>query len=338
MGGVCRQSRAAHEGADTVLTAPSVLASPRQARIAVIILTGNEAVHVERAIRSVSSFAAQTLVVDSFSTDDTIAIARGAGALAVAHPFVTQALQFQWALDNLPLDAEWVMRLDADEVPTDELVEEIRRRLSALPSDVAGVNLRRRHVFLGRWIRHGGRYPVTLLRIWRKGAARVERRWMDEHMVLLRGRAITFDHDFSDHNLSDLSAFTAKHNGYATREAIDILTRRYGLAPVEAALSRNSASRQAAAKRRIKQRIYNRLPFWLGPFGYFLYRYFVRMGFLDGPEGLVYHVLQGFWYRFLVGAKVLEFDRELRPLHDHQARLATLARLAGYKASDFDGG
>ncbi len=252
------------------------------------------------------------------------------------HAFVTQAQQFQWALDNLPIDAEWVMRLDADETLTPELAEEIGRRLPELPPDVTGVNLKRRHIFLGRWIKHGGRYPLTLLRIWRKGAARVEQRWMDEHMVLLHGRAVTFDHDFSDHNLNDLTFFIDKHNKYATREAIDVLMRRYGLGGAGEALTCEGAPRQAAAKRWVKERVYNHLPFWLGPTGYFLIRYFIQLGFLDGREALMYHFLQGFWYRFLVGAKALEFDRALKPLASSDARLVALARLSGYSLVDLE--
>jgi glycosyltransferase involved in cell wall biosynthesis len=261
--------------------------------ISVVILTHDEERHISRAIQSISEISRQVFVVDCFSDDRTAEIACALGAQLAQHEFVTQADQFQWALDNLPIESHWVMRLDADEVLTPELVEEIHRRLPLLPPDVTGVNLKRRHVFLGRWIKHGGRYPLTLLRIWRRGAAKIEPRWMDEHMLLLHGRAVTFEHDFADHNLNDLTFFTDKHNKYATREAIDVLIKRYDLSRAADALTSESGSRQAAAKRWIKERVYNRLPFWLGPFGYFLFRYFIQLGFLDGREGLIYHFLQG---------------------------------------------
>lgn len=305
------------------------------ADLAVVIPTLNESAHISRALQAAAEVADKIFVIDSFSTDGTVILAQRLGANVVQHAFVNYALQFQWALDNLPIESEWVMRLDADETLTPELADEIRALLPQLPPDVTGVNLKRRHVFFDRWIKHGGRYPLTLLRIWRKGAARIEQRWMDEHMVLLHGRAVTFGHDFSDHNLNDLSFFTDKHNKYATREAIDVLMRRYELVGgADEALTSDSASREAATKRWIKERVYNRLPFWLGPLGYFLYRYFVQLGFLDGREGLIYHFLQGFWYRFLVGAKVLEFDRTLKPLVDADARLAALAQLTGYALTD----
>jgi glycosyltransferase involved in cell wall biosynthesis len=308
----------------------------RPALISAAVLTHNEDRHIERLLRSLRDFGCRAFVVDSHSTDKTAVLAQELGAKVVQHQFINYAQQFQWAVDNLPIESEWVMRLDADETLTPELIEEIRRRLPELPPSVTGVNLKRRHIFLGRWIKHGGRYPLTLLRIWRNGAARIEQRWMDEHMVLLHGRAVTFEYDFSDHNLNDLSFFTDKHNKYATREAIDVLMRRYNLGGADEALTSESASRQAASKRWIKERLYNSLPFWLGPLGYFLFRYFFQLGFLDGREGLVYHFLQGFWYRFLVGAKVLEFDRVLKPLDDPDARLAALARLTGYALTDLE--
>jgi glycosyltransferase involved in cell wall biosynthesis len=307
------------------------------ATLAAVILARDEEIHIGRAIAGVTSVAAQVFVVDSGSTDRTTNIATELGAQVVQHPFVNYAQQFQWALDNLPIVTEWVMRLDADEVLTRELVEEISRRLPTLPADVAGINLNRRHIFLGRWIRHGGRYPLTLLRIWRRGAARIEQRWMDEHMVLLHGRAVAFAHDFADHNLNDLSFFTDKHNKYATREAIDVLLRRYGLRGANQELTKESASSQAAMKRWVKECAYNKLPFWLGPALYFLLRYFLQLGFLDGPEGSIYHFLQGFWYRFLVGAKVMEFDRTLASLPDSNSRLSELARLTGYDVSALEG-
>ncbi|MFY7977238.1 MAG: glycosyltransferase family 2 protein [Brevundimonas sp.] len=299
--------------------------------LAVVILTYNEARHIDRALASVATIADEVFVVDSGSTDATCELAAQAGAHVVTHPFVTQAQQFQWAMDTLPITADWVMRLDADEIIEPDLAAEIAARLPTLPAAVTGVNLKRKHVFMDRWIRHGGRYPLTLLRLWRRGKARIEQRWMDEHMLLTEGAAVTFDGGFADHNLNDLTFFTDKHNKYATREAIDVLNQKYGLFAREEALDARSASAAASGKRWLKEGLYNRLPFWVGPLGYFLYRYIVQLGFLDGREGLIYHGLQGGWYRFLVAAKIVELDRELAPLPGAPERLAALERLTGYR-------
>lgn len=299
------------------------------ADLAVVILTYNEAYHIERALRSIGGIAHEIFVVDSFSTDDTIALAQARGTTVLQNKFVHQAQQFQWALDHAPITAKWIMRLDADEILYPELVEEIRAKLPTLPADVVGVNLKRRHIFMGRWVRHGGRYPLTLLRIWRRGHGRIENRWMDEHVVVWGGRTITFDSDFADHSLTSLTFFTDKHNKYATREALDRLNEEFNLFARDDAVSSGASSAQAGVKRFMKERLYNRLPFGVGPLCYFLWRYFAQLGFLDGREGVIYHFLQGFWYRFLVEAKVFEMRRAVSRLRDPGDIKAELARITG---------
>lgn len=145
----------------------------------------------------------------------------------------------------------------------------------------------------------------------------------------MRRATVLFDNPFRDHNLHDLSYFTEKHNKYATREAVDVLNRRYGLFAEDAGLTSEGTSLQASVKRFVKERIYNRMPFPVSTLGYFLFRYVIQLGFLDGREGLIYHFLQGYWYRFLVGAKVLEFDRAIRSLPTPEDKRKALARLTG---------
>ncbi|MCK1294839.1 glycosyltransferase family 2 protein [Bradyrhizobium sp. 30] len=299
--------------------------------LAVVILAFNEEMHIGRAIESVHPFANEIFVIDSYSTDRTTEIAEAAGAIVLRNRFVNQSKQFEWALANAPMSSTWIMRLDADEIVESDLAARIQEQLPLLSSDVVGVNLNRKHVFMGRWIRHGGRYPLVLLRIWRRGYGRIEQRWMDEHVIVWGGRTVAFEGGFSDINLNDLTSFTNKHNNYATREAIDVLTRKYLLGPLDERLSPKSASKQAVLKRQNKERIYNRLPFWLGPLLYFTYRYTIQLGFLDGRPGLIYHLLQGFWYRFLVGAKIEEFELRLNKCSSTDERLAELERLTGYR-------
>ena len=299
--------------------------------ITAIILTYNEALHIERAIRSIQAFTDQICVVDSGSNDGTTEIARRLGAEIHTHAFVNQAKQFQWALDTLTIRGDWVLRLDADEIIEPDLAREIADQLPLLPAEVVGVNLKRKHIFMDRWVRHGGRYPLVMLRLWRHGHGRIEDRWMDEHMVVWGGRTVTFDGGFADHNLNDLSYFVDKHNKYATREAIEVLNQRLGLFARDGALNAYSASFQASSKRWVKERIYNRIPFTVSATLYFLWRYLFQLGFLDGRSGLVYHFLQGFWYRFLVGAKLMELERAVAHLNDKTAICAELSRLTGHK-------
>ncbi len=297
--------------------------------LAIVILAYNEERHIARALEAVAPIAAEVYVVDSGSTDKTVAIAQACGAIVLQHPFVNHAQQFQWALENAPIQADWIMRLDADEIIEPDLCSTLGAQLPRLDSDVVGVNLNRKHIFLGRWIRHGGRYPLVLLRILRRGHGRTENRWMDEHIIVWGGRIVTIDGGFADNNLNDLTFFTDKHNKYATREAIDRLNEEFGLFGRDDAVSTGALSTQARMKRSLKERVYNHIPFGVGPLGYFLWRYIGQLGFLDGPEGLIYHFLQGFWYRFLVEAKVLEMRRAVSRLRDPAEIKAKLARLTG---------
>lgn len=164
---------------------------------------------------------------------------------------------------------------------------------------------------MDRWIRYGGYYPVLLLRAWRNGTAICEERWMDEHMKLLEGKSILFENDFVDDNKKNLHWWISKHNNYATREAIEQLNSKYGFldyTPVKADLF----GTQEQKKKWLKEKVYNILPLGIKPFIYFMYRFFIKLGFLDGFRGFLFHILQGFWYRFLVDAKVYEIERKAK--------------------------
>lgn len=301
-----------------------------RAPLTVVILTHNERLHIARALDSVKDIASQLVVVDSGSSDDTVSIAEARGARVLRNPFVNHARQFQWALENAGITGEWVMRLDADEIVEPDLASEIARALPTLPPDVAGVVLKRKHIFMGRWVRHGGRYPLLMLRIFRRGKGHVEDRWMDEHIVVREGRTVVFEGGFADHNLNDLTYFVDKHNRYATREALEVLNQRLALFPRDESLNAGNASLQASFKRRAKEKVYNRIPFTVSSTLYFLWRYVFQLGFLDGRSGLVYHFLQGWWYRFLVGAKVMELEQAIAHLSDKHDIALELQRLTGH--------
>jgi glycosyltransferase involved in cell wall biosynthesis len=300
------------------------------AGITVVILTFNEARHIARAIESVRSIAEAVIVIDSFSTDDTVEIARAAGARVLQNPFVSQSQQFQWALDNVSIATPWTLRLDADEIIEADLAENILRDLPSLSEEVTGINFFRKQIFMGRWIAHGGRY-LEMMRLWRTGRGHIEDRWMDEHVIVEGGRTITMRGGFADAPLQDVGSFTEKHNRYATREAIDLLTARHGLNGQSEEKSSSLGSEQARGRRRLKEQIYNRLPIWVGPLSYFLYRYFVQLGVLDGRVGLIYHFLQAFWFRFLVDAKVIEFEMHLAGCDGVEEKRRMLSELTGYR-------
>lgn len=159
----------------------------------------------------------------------------------------------------------------------------------------------------------------------------IEQRWMDEHIVVSRGKARVLRGRFEDDNKKGLTFFIDKHNGYATREAIDVLIAKLHLPVTQESLHRGAGSRQALRKRWIKLRIYNQLPYGLGATLYFVWRIIFQGGFLDGSSGILYHFLQGYWYRLLVGAKVREFLNEVEQIEDPYQQVARLEDLTGYQ-------
>lgn len=265
---------------------------------------------MERALACAADIADRVVVVDSGSTDQTLAIARKAGAKVLEHPWVNHATQFNWALDQLASDTHWVLRLDADEFITDRLKDEIKQALRQLPPDIVGVYLPRRMTFLGRRMRWGGVFPSLVLRIFRHQRGRCENRWMDEH-VIVDGNTTQFSGELIDDNRNSLTWWTEKHNAYASREVVDLLNLEHGFMTYET-VADLGGRQQAGVKRWIKERIYSRLPGGARALAYFLYRYVVRLGFLDGKEGAAFHVLQGFWYRYLVDAKLHEVKTYMR--------------------------
>jgi glycosyltransferase involved in cell wall biosynthesis len=276
--------------------------------ISVIILAHNEQKHIERCITSVRNLAATIYVIDCFSTDRTMGIAKSLGGKVYQNEWVNYASQFNWALDHVPITTGWILRLDADEVVTNELKQELMERLPNFPAEVSGLYVKRRMVFMDRWIRHGDMYPVHMLRLWRTGTGHCEKRWMDEHIKITVGMFDAFENDIVDHNLNNLGWWITKHNSYASREAVDLLNLKYNLIEYDE-VSPAFFGTQEQRKRWLKIR-YSNLPFFVRPFLYFIYRYIFKLGFLDGKEGLIYHFLQGFWYRFLVDAKLFEIRKK----------------------------
>jgi len=297
--------------------------------LSIIILTFNEQIHINRCIASFSGLAARVIVVDSFSNDDTCELAKNTGADIFQNPFVNQAQQFQWAVDNCNIATEWVLRLDADETIDDELVGNIASFIEDNGRAHNGAIFHRKHIFLGKWVKYGGRYPLPMLRLFRRGTAHVEQRWMDEHIVLDKGSSCVLSGGFEDDNLNPVSWFIDKHNKYATREMVDIMLKK--LHPGNESSITEGTGFGIRFKRFLKQSIYMKLPYFVRPFFYFCFRYFIQMGFLDGARGFAYHFMQGFWYRALVDLKCMEVERVWVGCDTKQEKLQALEQLSGYE-------
>ncbi|WP_170962438.1 glycosyltransferase family 2 protein [Vibrio sp. F13] len=274
--------------------------------ISAIILTYNEELHIERCINSLINSVDNIYILDSFSTDRTLEIASKFSNVKIKqNRFINHAIQFNYALDAFDIDTDWVMRIDADEYVDRDLSSFLLNSLDGLPADVTGVTVNRFMTFMGKLLEHGGMSDYWMLRIWRNGLGRCEQRWMDEHIILSNGSTIQATGRLVDDNLNTLSWWAHKHVDYSTREAIDVLTNATSgnSDVVDSKLFGTSAERG-----RFLKGVYNKVPKFTRPFVYFTYRYIIRMGFRDGKQGFLWHILQGFWYRMMVDAKVFEIQ------------------------------
>ncbi|WP_339726235.1 glycosyltransferase family 2 protein [uncultured Paraglaciecola sp.] len=302
-------------------------------KLSLIILTFNEQLHIERCINAAKNLNAQVLVIDSFSTDRTCEIARDLGAKVFQNPFVNQAQQFQWAMDNCAVDNQWVLRLDADETIDSELVTNINEFIRLDGNGHNGAIFHRKHIFLGKWVKYGGRYPLPMLRLFRNGHAHIEQRWMDEHIVLNNGTSTFLQGGFADDNLNSVSWFIDKHNKYASREMVDIMLKR--LMPNTDSKITQATSLSIKLKRFLKQSVYMKLPYFARPFIYFNFRYILQLGFLDGGRGFAYHFMQAFWYRALVDLKCIEVEREWQTEMNIAEKVSVLEKYSGYSLEDY---
>lgn len=290
--------------------------------ITAVVLTYNEAIHIRRCIERLRPLADRIVIVDSFSDDGTAEIAAELGADVLQNSFVNHARQFQWGIDNAGIESGWALRIDADEYLEPAAIAEIRERLDSLPESVGAVEFRRKVFFQGKWIRWGGFYNNVLTRLWRAGAARIEQRWMDEHVVVERGETIRFSRgDLVDDNLKDIGWWTDKHVGYSVRQMIEFINLEH---PELLGAAAESASIRGKAKGRrfLRNGLYARSPLYFRATAYYFLRYVLRLGFLDGRTGFVFHSMQGFWYfllidwqidqaRRLIGAEGIEGLREM---------------------------
>ncbi len=277
----------------------------------VIILTYNSEATIKKTLERAFLVTDDIHVVDSFSEDSTCDIARTMGANLISHEFENYGIQRRWASANLPLKYDWELHLDADEWLSDELTAEINLLQTKFPRGIDGYAMPRLTVFLGREIRHGGQFPIWHLRLFKRGKGRCEDREYDQHFIVdgvvrkLRG-------EFVDDMRMSLSEWTRRHNTWSDAEVRELSagTGQCAGQSLSGPLSRRRAMRKA----------YYYLPALLRPAVLFFYKYFFRLGFLDGVPGLIFFVLQTFWFRFLVDAKLLEIQNSAERISTRRRR------------------
>jgi glycosyltransferase involved in cell wall biosynthesis len=272
------------------------------APLSIIILTFNEEANLGAAIESVKGWAAEIFVVDSFSTDRTVDIALAyadQGVRVVQHRFENYSAQWNWALTHLPIEQPWTLKLDADERATEPFRSEVSARISsARPEEVAFI-VHWRLIFMDRWLRWGGLYPNGNTRLWRTGQAYFGKRDVNEHLVVA-GKVGEIENPIEHHDYKDLSHWIDRHNRYASMEARALLR---GNVTGE---TRPRLFGRPDEHRMWLRRLYYRLPF--RHFLYFCYRYFFRMGFLDGKAGFRFAFLHAA-FLYWVDLKIAEYYR-----------------------------
>jgi glycosyltransferase involved in cell wall biosynthesis len=275
--------------------------------VSVIIPTRNEERNLPRCLAALCDVG-EVYVIDSMSTDSTVEIARAHGAKVVQFHYQSGwPKKRQWAMDTLPLAYDWVLLLDADEILTPELAEEIHQAIRE--PQLNGYYVSLRMFFLGRLLRHCGA-SFWKLSLFRRGKGRYECRLQDqdasmadmevhEH-VLVEGTTAHLKNSLTHHNVESLSHYIQKHNEYSNWES-QVLLRSEGH---DTQLRPSLFGTQAQRRRWLKRTFYN-LP--ASPGLLFLYRYFLRMGFLDGVPGLIYCALQAI-QMFHTNAKIYELQ------------------------------
>jgi len=270
--------------------------------LSIIVLTKNEENNLPDLLDSVAPLNAEIFVVDSGSTDKTPEIAESRSCTVINHRFDNYAAQRNWAFENLPIQTAWTLCLDADERLTSKLVGEIGSLLQQpLDSAYDGYMLRKRTVFMGRWLRWGGQYPAYHLRLFKTGKAHCEARLYDQHFIV-NGTLGRLSSDYIDILTDDISTWIDRHNRWATLEANEMILTADSDGQVPSRLAGSPIER----KRFLRMKVYKRAPLFARAFLLFFFDYVVRLGFLDGRPGLIFYAMQRFWFRFLVDAKIYE--------------------------------
>jgi glycosyltransferase involved in cell wall biosynthesis len=246
------------------------------------------------------SWADQRFVVDAFSTDKTVVIAQSLGAEVFMHEWTGYSDQKNWALENLPIQNDWVLFLDADERVSPELAVEIQQVVLQDGSEYVGYYMARRMIFLGRWLKHTWWYPDYNLRLFKRRLGRFENRLVHE-TVVLNGPVGHLHHDLIHDDQRDIATYVGRLNRYSSLEAQEMYRVLVERCPGD--FKPSWRGNRVERRRAFKECLWYRLPF--RPFIRFIWTIVFRLGFLDGREGLIFTGL-AMITDWLAGAKFYE--------------------------------
>ncbi len=281
----------------------------RPAAASALLLVHNESLQIDRCLESLARCVDDVHVVDSGSSDDTVQRARQYTQHVHYHPYVDHASQLAWAFQHVPFKHEWLVVVDADHVVTPELARAISDAVQRNDPDYDAYYARHRYYFDGHPIR--GFKPWSL-RLMRRGRVTIDASEMVDYRMIFRQANVGYlAASIVEDNLNerDLGFWKDKHRKFSSRLAVEQLLRSSGRLQwsIRPSLLGNHDQRIVWLKQR-----WLVLPLFLRPVLYFLYRYFFRLGILDGRAGLRYHVLHALWFRWLVDANIRDLRRQLR--------------------------
>jgi glycosyltransferase involved in cell wall biosynthesis len=272
--------------------------------ISVLVLTRNEEINIEVCLDTLS-WSDDVVVLDSFSSDATTAIATKLGARVVQRAFDTYCAQRNFGMNEISYRNQWLLMIDADERCTTDLKREILEFAGNPPADVSLCLMRRRDHLLGRWIRRSSGYPTWFGRLVRVGHVWVERPINEEYHTGGKIVKLAAHLDHFPFNRGFTQWF-AKHDRYSTMEA----ELKYELGPQRVSLRQLFSPDPLARRKELKTLAYQ-LPG--RPILIFFALYFVRGGLLEGRAGLTFSLLRA-WYEFMIDCKYLELKRRARGL------------------------
>jgi len=277
----------------------------RRNRVSVLVMTKNEEVNIRRCLEGVK-WADEIHVLDSGSTDRTLEIAREYTDNIHHRDFDNWASQQNWALENIPWRNEWLLNVDADEVVTGALAGEIIDAAENAPEDITTYRLRRRFIFLGKWLRHSALYKTWILRMYRHRRLRFQR--LVNPVPVFEGGCGHFENDLIHEDRKGFTALVAKHNSYSSYEALESLRR---LHPELLTGEERSSTLQDDTAIKRRKRVFERLPLLLRPPARFVYMYVFSLGFLDGVPGFIYSFFK-LCYEFFICVKIYEMRLQRR--------------------------
>lgn len=275
-----------------------------------IILTFNEELHLGRLLQSVSELNAPIFILDSGSTDQTITIGKQYGASILYHQFENHPKQWDYALKNFQVKTPWVICLDADQTVTAELKNKLVKFQDEDYSDTNGIYFNRKNFFKGRWIKHGGYFPFYLLKMFRYDQGYSDTNENMDHRFIVPGKLeIWKDGIILEENLkeNDIRFWIDKHNRYSDLVAQEEVDRMMQMRTqtIKPGFWGSPDERTAWRKQ-----LWWKMPRYVRPMIYFTQRIIFQLGILDGRTGIIFHFLQGFWFRLIVDIKIDEIIRQ----------------------------